>query len=132
MKIKEIMTQSPIKTSVDSTVTDAAKIMDSKNIGCILIEENEKIIGIITERDILRKIVAKGVDPQSTSVRAIMTSPIITMEAENSIEEANALMTSKKIRRLPIDDDGKIIGMVTIRDITNNLRYSLGKSILGR
>lgn len=130
MKVKEIMTKNPIKTAIGSTVSDAAKIMDGKNIGSLLIEENGKIMGIITERDILRKIVAKGRNPDETLVRHIMSSPLITIDIEKSIEEANELISKNKIRRLPVEENGEIIAIVTLRDISNNLRYSLGKSIL--
>ena len=119
-----------IRVSVDSTVAEAAKIMDAKNIGSLLIEENGKIIGIITERDILKKIVAKGKDYKNINVREIMTSPLITIGSEKSIEEANEIMSQKKIRRLPVESNGDIIGIVTIRDVSNALRYSLGRSIV--
>ncbi len=129
MKIKEIMSR-VIKISAGSTVSDAAKLMDEKNFGSLPVEENDKVIGIITERDVLRKIVARGKDPSTTTVKDIMTSPVITISPENSIEEANELMTEKKIRRLPVEEDGKVIGMITLKDISNNLRYSLGKRLI--
>jgi len=129
MKIREIMT--PVtKISADSTVSDAAKLMDMKNIGSLPIEENGKVIGIITERDVLRKIVAKGEDPKTTSVKGIMTSPVITIGPEKSVEEANELMTNKKIRRLPVEENGKVTGMITLRDVSNSLRYSLGRKLV--
>lgn len=129
MKIKDIMV--PIKkTSVDSTVTDAAKIMDVKNIGSLFIEEDGKVIGIITEGDVLRKIVAQGKDPSTTLVKDIMSSPLITIEPEKSIEEANELMAQHKIRRLPVDNNGEIVGIVSMTDISNSMRYSLGKRLI--
>ncbi len=130
MKVKEIM-KPVIKTSVDSTVSDAAKIMDMKNIGSLPIEENGNLIGIITERDILRKIVAKGRNPEETSVRDIMSSPLITIGPEEGIEEANSIMSRNRIRRLAVESNGKIVGIITLRDVSNSLKYSLGKRILG-
>ena len=129
MNVKEIMS-SVTKISADSTVSDAAKLMDEKNFGSVPIEEDGKVTGIITERDVLRKIVAKGVDPKTTSVKDIMTSPVITIGPEKSVEEANEIMTDKKIRRLPVESDGKVIGIVTLRDVSNSLRYSLGKRLI--
>ncbi len=129
MKVKEIMTPI-IKTYIESTVSDAAKIMTMKNIGSLFIEENGKIVGIITEGDILRKIVAESKDPKNIAVRDIMSSPLITIDAEKSIEEANELLAEHKIRRLPVGSNGEVIGIVTMRDISNSLRYSLGKSII--
>ena len=129
MKIKEIM--SPVtKISADHTVTDAAKLMDEKNFGSLPIEEEGKVIGIITERDVLRKIVAKGRDPKTTLVKDIMTSPVITISPEKTVEEANELMVQNKIRRLPVEEDGKITGMITLKDVSNKIRYSFGESLL--
>ncbi len=130
MKTKEIM-KPVIKTSADSTVSNAAKIMDIKNIGSLPVEENGKLIGIITERDILRKIVAKGRNPEETPVRDIMSSPLITIGPEEDIEEANNVMIKHKIRRLAVESNGKIIGIITMRDVSNSLKYLLGKRILG-
>ncbi|MBW2975155.1 CBS domain-containing protein [Candidatus Woesearchaeota archaeon] len=129
MKVKDIM-QPITTTSVDSTVSDAARVMDAKNIGCLPVEDNGKITGIITERDILKKIVARGRNPEKTPVRDIMSSPVIKIDAEQSIEEANAIMTQNKIRRLLVESDGRIAGIITIRDVSNSLRYSVGESII--
>lgn len=130
MKIKEMMS-GVTKISAEHTVSDAAKIMDEKNFGSLPIEENGKVTGIITERDVLRKIVAKGRDPKTTSVKDIMTSPIITIGPEDSVEKANELMTKNRIRRLPVEDGGNIIGIITLRDVSNHLKYSLGKKLIG-
>ena len=128
MKVKDIMT-SIKKTSSETRVAAAAKIMDEKNIGSLLVEVNGKIEGIVTERDLLKKVVAKCKDPCNTTVGFIMNVPLITIDPDKTLEEANQIMTEKKIRRLPVEEDGKIIGMITIRDISDNLKYSLGKSI---
>jgi len=131
MKLKDMMNTNLIKTSLNSTVSDAAKLMDAKNIGSLLIEGNGKIIGIISERDILRKIVAKGKDPAKTPVMEIMSSPLITISPEKSIDDANELMIQKKIRRLLVEENGKIIGFVNMRDISHNLKYMIGLRITG-
>jgi CBS domain-containing protein len=131
MKVKQIMTPLISKISVDSNVTDAAILMDSKNIGSLPVEENGTLIGMVTERDLLKKIVAKGIDPKITQVGEIMSSPLITIESEKSVDEANALMAQNKIRRLPVVSQGKIVGIITLRDVSNNMRYSIGKKILG-
>ena len=118
-----------IKTSANTTISSAAKIMDKHNIGSLLIEDNENMIGIITERDILKKIVAQGRDAKTTSVRDIIDQPLITIDSEKGVEEADKLMSMHKIRRLPVVTKGKIVGIVTIRDVSKGLRYSLGKRI---
>lgn len=131
MKLKEIMTRDVVKASVNSTVFDAAKLMDKSNIGSLIIVEDGNDVGIITERDILKKIAAKGKDPKTTLVREIMSHPLITMDPEKSVEEANELMAQKKMRRIPIELNGRIIGIVTTKDVLSNLRYSIGRRMLG-
>jgi CBS domain-containing protein len=131
MKVKEIMSSNPIRTSVDTSVTDAAKLMDSKNIGSLLVEEGGTLVGIMTERDILKKIVAKGIDPKITPVKNIMESPLITIESEKTVDDANEIMTQNRIRRLPVTNQGNIVGIITLRDVSNSLKYSMGRKILG-
>ena len=129
MKVSEIMSKTLIKTSVESTVACAARIMDTKNIGAILVENEGVVVGIMTERDILRKIVSKGADPGKTTVEEVMVSPITTISADKTVEEASEFMNENNIRRLPVECDGKIVGIVSIRDISGGMRYSLGKSL---
>lgn len=128
MKVKEIMNP-VIKVSVNATVSDAAKLMSQQNFGSLLVEEHDKFVGIITERDILIKIVAEGRDPKIVSVREVQTDKIITVSPELSIAEANDIMLENKIRRLAVKQDGKIIGIFTIRDVSKSLGYSIGKNI---
>ena len=131
MKIKEIM-RGVTKISAEHTVSDSAKLMDEKNLGSLLVEESSKVIGIITERDILRKVVAKGKDPKSTSIKETMTSPIITISQEDAVENANELMTKNRIRRLLVKDNDKVIGIITLRDVSNNIKYALGRNLIGK
>lgn len=128
MKIKESMHN---VTKVPSTITiiEAAKLMDKKEIGSILIEENGKVAGMMTERDILRKVVAAGKKCEETTVKDIMNSPLITIDSNSSLEEASDLMASHHIRRLIVTEKDKIIGIVTARNLAEMLKYSLGKSI---
>jgi|ETNmetMinimDraft_2_1059921.scaffolds.fasta_scaffold241424_1 CBS domain-containing protein len=128
MNVHEIMI--PIKrVFVESSVSEAAKLMDSKNIGSLLVEDKDLTLGIITERDILTKIVARDIDPRKTPVREIMSNPLITIRPEQTIEEANLLIHTHKIRRVPVEREGKIIGIVTINGIARMLKYSLGQSL---
>ena len=129
MNVKEIM-HNITKLDADTLISEAAKIMDRKSIGSVLVEENNKVVGIMTERDILRKIVAKGIDPNKTTVREIMNSPLITADADTSIEEASDIMAKHGIRRLVVTEDNKIAGIITVRAIAENVRYSIGKRIL--
>jgi len=122
MRVKEIM-HGVTKIPFWSTVSEAARIMDEKSIGSVLIEENRRVIGIVTERDILRKIVAKGKNPDKVKVKDIMNDPIITIDANEDILEASKIMDEKRIRRLIVVENGQIVGKITANSISRNLKY---------
>ena len=128
MKLKDIM-HKIIAIDSEATIAQAAEIMDIKNIGSIVIEKDGIYVGIVTERDILRKIVAKGEDYTKSKVKDIMTSPLITIDMNEMLEEANELMQKEKIRRLILTEDNEIVGIITERDIAQSIRYSLAHRI---
>ena len=97
--------------------------MDEKSIGSILIEEGNSIIGIMTERDILRKIVSKGKNPDELKVNDIMNYPIITIDANEHIIEASKKMDKHRIRHLIVTENDKIIGKVTANSISRNIKF---------
>ena len=124
MRVKEIM-HGVTKISFWSSVSEAARIMDERAIGSALIEENGRVIGIMTERDILRKIVAKGKNPDKVKVKDIMNDPVVTIDANEDILEASKIMDEKKIRRLIVVENGKIVGKITANSISRNLKYMI-------
>lgn len=124
MLVKEIM-HNITKLSFDTTISEAAELMDQKSIGSVLIEEDNKIIGIMTERDILRKIVAKGVNPDELRVKDVMNYPLITIDVNEHILEASKKLDKHNIRRLIITEKGEIVGKVTANSISRNLKYIL-------
>ena len=126
MKVKDIM-HNVTKIPFDMNISEAARIMDQKSIGSVLIEENDEIIGIMTERDILRKVVAKGKNPDKLRVKEIMSHPLITIGANEDIVEASKKMDQHRIRRLVVTENGKIIGKVTANSIARNLKYALAR-----
>ena len=101
----------------DSTVYDALKLMAEKNIGAVLVLDGERPVGILSERDYARQVILKGKTSKDTPVREIMTSKVVFVRPEQSIEECMALMTDKRIRHLPVIEEGKLIGVVSIGDI---------------
>jgi len=101
----------------ESTVQEAAQFMVSHNIGSVLIKEFEKYVGIVTETDLTRKVLGKGLNPESTSIAEIMTSPILTMDRYLPVEEANRFMHKKKIRHLAVTEEDKIIGILSVKDL---------------
>lgn len=105
----------------DATITEAAKLMAEKNIGSVMIGNGNDIEGILTERDIIKKIIAKELSSKQVQVHEIMSHPLETINAESDIFEVAQVFREKNIRRLPVEDEGKIIGILTTRDVTRAL-----------
>ena len=99
------------------SVLDAARLMNDLGVGGLVVVEGESAVGMFTERDILRRVVAARLDPATTKVRDVMTSPIAVCRPGTSMTECRAVMTEKRIRHLPIVDGKQLLGMVTIGDL---------------
>jgi CBS domain-containing protein len=106
-----------LKIDASATVFDAIKKIVEHNVGSILVTEGDDVVGIMTERDYLRKIAIFGRTSHDTLVREIMSSPLIYVTLETTIEEAMAIMTDRRIRHLPVVVDEKITGIVSIGDV---------------
>jgi CBS domain-containing protein len=104
-----------------ASVFDAVKLMAEKSIGALLVMEEAQIVGIITERDYARKIVLMGRSSKDTPVRDIMTSPVMYVGPEETNEECMALMTDNRLRHLPVVDQGKLIGLISIGDLVKDI-----------
>ncbi len=105
----------------ESTVHEALQLMADKDVGALLVLEEGKIPGIISERDYARKVILQGRSSLSTPVRAIMTSRIFFVGPEQTLEECMVLMTDKRIRHLPVVEGNKLIGMVSIGDVVKGI-----------
>jgi CBS domain-containing protein len=103
------------------TVTAAAKEMERHRVGAILVMENDMIAGIFTERDLLSRVVASGLDPNTTSIDKVMTRDPIAVVSGTTVEEVMALFTTKRFRHLPVVDDGRLVGLVSIGDILRRM-----------
>ncbi|MEE8608200.1 MAG: CBS domain-containing protein [Nitrospiraceae bacterium] len=101
----------------DALVVDALKLMAEKEVGSLLVLDEGKLVGIVSERDYARKVILKGKSSLDTPVREIMTPKVISVRLENTIEECMALMTDKHIRHLPVVVDEKVVGVVSIGDV---------------
>ena len=99
------------------TVLHAANLMNERAIGGLLVLEGDEPIGIFTERDVLRRVVAPGRDPATTRVADVMSVPVTSCEPDLSLEDGAALMTERRIRHLPVRDAGRLAGVVTIGDL---------------
>ena len=103
------------------SVYEAIKEMSEKNIGAILVMEGEKLTGILSERDYARKIVLKGKLSRETLVKDIMTENVLTVTTEDTIEKCMGIMTEKHIRHLPVVENDKVLGMISIGDVVNGI-----------
>lgn len=111
-----------VETVAPSTsVFDAVRLMAEKNIGALLVLEEQKIVGIVTERDYARKIALLGRASKATPVRDIMSFPVMYVRPDQSNEECMALMTNNRLRHLPVVDQGKLIGLLSIGDLVKDI-----------
>ena len=103
------------------TAYRALQIMAEKNVGALLVMENEKLVGIFSERDYARKVILKDKSSKNTSVSELMTREVIYIDADATLEESMALMTAKHIRHLPVLQKDRLIGLVTLGDVVKQL-----------
>ena len=118
--VKDVMTKAIISVNNETTVFQVAKMMEQSGIGAVLVKKNGHIVGIITDRDYATKIVAHNLS-SDISVEQIMSSPLITINFDESIFAAAERMTSKKIRKLAVTDNGIIIGLITSTDLVTQI-----------
>lgn len=115
--VRDIMTKTVKTVRINASVREAVRRMNKFNIGAIIVLERKRPVGILSERDILRRIVEQCIDPSTVKVKEIMSSPVITINPDNSIEDAARLMTKKGIRKLPVVEDDRLVGIVTSVDL---------------
>ena len=100
-----------------ATVVEAARLMTERGIGCILVTEGGAPAGVFTERDVLRRVVAAGRDPESTALHEVMTTPIVTCSPDTPLDECAAVMTGRRIRHLPVMVGAELSGVVSSGDV---------------
>jgi signal-transduction protein with cAMP-binding, CBS, and nucleotidyltransferase domain len=106
-----------LSVDADASVLEAAQQMIDANVGAMLVSVRGRINGIVTERDYLRRVTLEGRTDRETAVREIMSSPLIVVSPETTIEECMALMTEQRIRHLPVAEHGRIVGVISIGDV---------------
>jgi len=122
-KVKNILEGKPkgiFSVAPNSTVYKAIELMCEKNIGGLLITEGEKLVGIFTERDYARKLILKGKSSKDTTIGELMTANPITVTPESTIEDCMLIMTDKRIRHLPVCENDKLVGMISIGDVVRH------------
>lgn len=123
MQVFQVMGNKPVNAlysvTQDNTVYEALELMAEKNIGAVLVLENELLIGIFSERDYARKVILKNKASRDTLIRDVMTSQVITVETDQKIEECMQIMSDKHIRHLPVNQNGELVGIISISDIVS-------------
>lgn len=101
----------------EATALEAALLMNESGIGGLVVLDGGTLAGVVTERDMMRRVIAQRRDPATTEVRAVMTTPVVTCAPGTSVEEAAAVMTHRRIRHLPVQEGGRLVGLITIGDL---------------
>jgi CBS domain-containing protein len=117
LKVEDVMVKEVITVEDSSSVKEAANVMNKFEIGGLIVVRKGKAVGILTERDLLKRIVAEGRNAQKTKVRDVMTSPLVVAEPGMDLEEAIRLMFQMKIKKLPVVDRERLVGLMSLTDI---------------
>ena len=114
--VKDVMISDLAELDISTTIKDAAKTMDEKNIGCVIVIKNSEPVGILTERDFVKRVAAKEL-PLNSSLEKVMSSPLIAIGPDETVWEAAQIMKTKNIHKLPVKKDNQVIGIVTTTDL---------------
>ncbi len=117
MKVRDVMTKNVATISPDATIKDAAQMMQQHNVGSIPVVDTRGLVGIVTDRDIVVRNIAAGQNPMSTPVKNVMTSQVLTVAPEEDVQSITQKMSTQQIRRVPVVDNQKLVGMVSLGDI---------------
>ena len=123
MPVMEIMSRDPVVAAPDLAVDRAAALMRDEGVGSLIVVDGAAAIGIVTERDIVTKVAAENRAPATLRVRDVMTSPVISVPPHEDVEAAARKMSERRIRRLPVVKDGRLLGVVTENDILRVLPH---------
>lgn len=116
-EIRELMTSNPTTCEPSSTVVECAKVMAREDVGPIPIVEGGRLKGIVTDRDLVVRVIAEGRDPGSTTVGEIASGDLVTVEPDTSLDKALKLMSKNQVRRLPVVEDGRLVGIIAQADV---------------
>lgn len=117
LKVEDVMIKTVVTVDAGATVKKAVEIMNKHEIGCLVVIKTNKLLGIVTERDILRRVLGESRNPEKTKVSEVMSIPVIATSPETDLEEAAILMFKKNVKKLPVVSEGKLVGLVTLTDL---------------
>lgn len=111
------MTNKPIIAKKETTLIDAAKLMEESNVNSLLVVEKDSAVGLVTDEDIVRKVITKGLDPKKLLLKDIMTTNLISISPGKDVYDALVLMKDNNIRQLPVQEGSKLVGFLSLKDI---------------
>jgi CBS domain-containing protein len=116
--IREAMTTNPRNVEMSTSVVEAARLLKSEDVGSLPVVEGDRLVGIVTDRDIVLRVVAEGKDVQSATVRDAASSDLVTIDPQQDLDEALRLMAQHQVRRLPVvEEDGRLVGILAQADV---------------
>jgi len=116
-QVREVMTSNPTSCSSQDSVADAAKAMAREDVGPIPVVEGDRLVGLLTDRDIVVRIVAEGRDPQSTTVGEVASSDLATVSPDEDLDRALQLLAERRVRRLPVVEGERLVGIIAQADV---------------
>ncbi len=115
--IKDFMSTPVLSVNVDTTAEEAAKEMAEKKVSCLLVKENEEPVGLVTTSDLVRRVMAKGLDPKTTQINSIMSKPLVSLNHYLTRSDANELMQRNNIKHLAVTEQNQVMGILTPKDM---------------
>jgi CBS domain-containing protein len=119
-QIKDVMTENPVSCEPQASVTEAAKVMAREDVGPVPVVEGNRLVGLVTDRDLIVRVLAEGRDPQGTTVGEVASTDLVTLSPEQDLDEALQLLARHQVRRLPVVDGGKLVGIVAQADVARH------------
>lgn len=122
-EVKDFMVTDVITVGAEATVREAVGLMNQHEIGCLVVMKRAEPVGIVTERDMLKRVLAELKDPEKVRVREIMSKPLVAAKPQMDIEDAAGIMLKRRIKKLPVVKNGHLIGLVTLTDLVFSYYY---------
>jgi CBS domain-containing protein len=120
LKVEDVMVEEIVSVSEKATVMEAAELMSEHKIGCLIVVRKGKPVGIVTETDMVKRVILGLVDPEDSEVGEIMSKPLVVGNPQMDIDEASRIMRRRKIKKLPVVEKGRLVGLVTTTDIVRS------------
>lgn len=123
LKVEDVMVKDIITIDASASVREAAETMNKYDIGCLIVVNGRKPVGIVTERDMLKRVLLQQRDPRKTSVNNIMSRPLIVSTPKTEIRDAVRVMNERRIKKLPVIEERNLLGLVSLTDVVRSLAY---------